>query len=1833
MNNVQIARFMESVRVGYTIHVSPSLDGETNRYIVKDIYDGGVSLIPENEPWDSEPFEVDLATSITSYRILVRDEREVPFSAELREIVAEVEETHEIEKISFELLREMISEDESGDCARRVGAIWSSTNTAHDKNKFDDIIRKCNRAIQDFGEKRVFFVLRGYNAYRYSLLDLKAPKWEQAKNDFRQAKFARGLYWLSSESSEGEKANLLLDVLLSEKKVDRAVLYTFIQNATNEQAGTYLHFVLREKRAETCDAVRYACLYVAKRAKGNSFRLPDDQDMFSLSNMEYILAAMPASEELNVTFQEVETTANEDAPAEDIESENSPKEPGIHNELYTGWLVWVDCKRKFGYVRLDGKCNFLESSDLFYHLSNIIDDQLCYQLENEIAQSDENEEKIIFPDNKYRIEFYVCKNTHNDGSICAGEIRTESSSSKEDDESIPVVLEYKRGYITSFTNYSYTNNREVKKGWIEVYDSVNRNKRYGFKLSDVADPYVREYLAAYWDSYAGQQDILVSFAAEDNNARQICRVDAKLPRDLEQDIERTLSQEEKSKWKVPQQQEDVAQQLLAETKKQYGSRTMEYRQLPRWEGELPRTTRSVANIMPPMVSATKVEETEQLDSEPTTRAQYYDYFRKLMHRQPYSNNGFKLLQTIKERQGAEAITDQYRDDCIRMMNDEDSQQVVTPVVGYLFDYYIKLNNCNAAIGLLDAVSNELDSEDIINRRVWFSRDKYLNRRVTALEKAKANGEVEYLDELYVLYKQKQNMSALINAKYHFQYKRANIRYSQGRYVEAIRDYEECLRMIDDLNSINGQQRNLFECKFYILIADCYLAIQITEKSKDYASRVLQAEYRNVPGIEEIKEQAKYIMQGNRLQHIDEAESIGEIPIAKTKDKQSDVSSNYEADEYPPYINYLLSTFVLANVFRGKELIRIAQNNSFLTNDGSRQVLLDYLQNCLDMRQENANFQNAELAMAKFIVSYSMNKSGTISADKKSQAFQTLGNSLRWYADEYIRTEKKESAIYLYTLASQYLHEREYTDCLYRATGSVFRDNCNTARGGLYNTLRDERMDYLQSFCTYVKGLEDDKQKYTVCLNRFISMFEVARFDSLLNNSERQQERMRYIKNVSSKIRTRVLADRITAFGSAFLKMCSLNLNEHDSVFTDTTDEEFMKRYEDSVKNWDVLRRGFERILLTPTGSAKLSCEDMRTFRELIAQIQHHGYYQIHSEGKTVDAQYIEDMLTIASKWYTYHNQKTFSDRITALNCIVDLCEGLKKRVIEAPTSVSFELVLPNTEAILTGVYKEMDELYQVEPMLKLEVVDDNAGVGGCQQIRFDLILSNAEVERQNVNVSSMKVEGCDPTVDIETTTTFQPITIGGGKKFSYELTAKVSESIYQQGFFKVKVTVTYSHQISHDAQVQSTKTKELDAVVNLKPVQFTEIENPYVAASLNDVTEIIRTGLFEKLQKTITRANHTGTVLWGQKRSGKTVIVKGVKRKCQEWNTNSVRYIYANVDMMASGASDPYKSVLKNILQELSRSIRGKGDYFGYPELSEVGEKLEIASKAMKNAESPRDQFLEELTSLGDWLEAITSSKAYRYHIIIAIDEFTNCLDMLDKGILGSKDLVFWKKLVESSVPLHLILVAHDNWRDLLGKNINALAVFDDIQVSYMTELEADELITRHMKVSIDGNEESRFRNDCHKRIMQLTSRSPYLIQEICSTLIEYMNDEKMVYIVREQLERFIANHITGESGNASIGHEFFDPQLNPDVNDSNDISHENRVLLQAFAKASNNPETDWISLRSVSLRSMSDEVVNKLLDVLDQNHREIIERKREADGDQLIRFNMPLLGAWLKYN
>ncbi len=139
MNNRQIEKFMESVRIGYTIYVSPPLAGEVNKCIVKDIYDGGVSLIPENEPWDSEPFEVDFV-SIDQYRILIRAEREAPFSVELNKIVTEIEEIHEIEKINLDLLRGMMSDEDSGDYSRRVEAIWCSTNTAHEKNKFDDIM-------------------------------------------------------------------------------------------------------------------------------------------------------------------------------------------------------------------------------------------------------------------------------------------------------------------------------------------------------------------------------------------------------------------------------------------------------------------------------------------------------------------------------------------------------------------------------------------------------------------------------------------------------------------------------------------------------------------------------------------------------------------------------------------------------------------------------------------------------------------------------------------------------------------------------------------------------------------------------------------------------------------------------------------------------------------------------------------------------------------------------------------------------------------------------------------------------------------------------------------------------------------------------------------------------------------------------------------------------------------------------------------------------------------------------------------------------------------------------------------------------------------------------------------------------------------------------------------------------------------------------------------------------------------------------------------------------------------------------------------------------------
>lgn len=1853
-------RFNQDVKIGNTIWIQPAIrfpgkNGieELDTVVVKEILDEGIYVLKTDSQWENQPIWVDME-HVSTYYVMDKTERKAPFMDEIQKICDMIDEDHPIQMLSLNILRK-IPGNENIEVKQRAESIWASSEIAKDAYAIDENIRKCTRAIIEYGEQYSLKVLRGYNRYRYGILTGDMRKIKEAEQDFSETNFRRGLYFCKKDKDPENVVHELKECLITEQTIDPDILFTYVKHADQNQRKQLIADLRTEGEIdrESVENIYQAALYTIYTDKKDEFRLPDESALFSIKNVNYIMGFIPKSDKPvlaeNTDSQKLpvhaieslnETRKNEPEKSSDPEKDGETKQDKNdypRTSPYTGSIRFL-MKNKSGFIALDKDCNFLGNDDLFFYVNYVKNDHLRSLLYTKLDQL-EDSGSINFNPGEIRVSFYLFENTFADDDICAGAIEWTNEPDTQENEACGTAVS---GDIVSFSSVSRRGDA-IEKGWIDA-----DNKRYGFALPSVDDLMLREFLKNYWGGYGGEEPISVSFFIRNNQAVHICRKEEELPNHTNQMVAEVLKPEETEKWLHPSIPASDPVQNHEEQKSVYVGNYREPSR--RWTKKLPTCTRKSISAASSVVLKPTEKKTESVSQispaeNPINKGKEAlkdrPSFRDILHKEPFTASQSELYQEIRQKQGDESRTEAYRDACLKLLRDEDAQQVVTPAAGLLVQYYINTNDYLSAIELLDVIGEELDSDDIIHRRVWFSREKYLNRRISALEKARASGETRYLDELYDLYRQKQLYgSATDSQKYHYQYQRAFIRYTQNRYMDAVRDFQECEDIIDNSSSMSEVVKEEMTCRLWLFIADCYLASGDRVKAEDFAKRIIKPAHRQVNGIQEMKAQAEGILNGNRPMIISDTQ--------KTKNKKQNPTGNTEynvdneEEDYPRYIRYLMNNFSLSDVFEGSTLRRIAENRTYVDNAYQRNSLTRYLREGLNNAATNANTLNADLSMAMFLVLNSSNAS-TLSANNKNEAYIMLGNSLRWKADEYIRIGRSAAPQYLYTLAALYANEKDYSIYLRRAIGSVFREYLSYARGGIYQDLAGERMEYISRFYDKVfdrtNPNRDTPDTHSLCIKIFTSIFETARPNYGPSDPIKKELRKELIQTLADKLRLLLYREDEGLFRKAFIETGGMNPAELTETIMDPAS--FVSLFENAIQRWDYSRRDFERMLLTSTGSSVISTleiENREQLRRFISRVQGHEVYKINAMGKTADARQTDEFISILNSWLTYFSQKSFSERISALNQIADRLEGLKQSISENPTAISYELILPNAETVLNHVYATMDDLYRIEPQLSLSVVDDNAAVSGKDNIRFEIVLSNDDEDRQSVTVTGLKIRGEDPDINIHDgyfSNQFNS-TIGGGKTSSYEVIADVTEAIFQEAYFSVDVTVEYSYQYAHGAQRQRTKEQILHGVVNLKKVRFSLIENPYNPKNIRKKTLVERMDIFNALRKNIQGSERSGVVLWGQKRTGKTVILEGLKSFCPSWNNETSRYIYVNTEMMETRSTDPYedpyKALLSKILSEIARSIEGRGvsGYHEYEELKEITGYLKKAKDEMNAATNPRQYFLDTLAELGEFVDKKTIGKSYNYHLVIAIDEFTACLEMFDKGSIESKDLIFWKKLVEfNNIPVHLILVAHDNWRELLGMSMNALSVFDPIQVSYMTIPEAEQLILKHMMVeSVDGKPESRFRNDCHERIIQLTARSPFLIQEVCKQLIDYMNDEQMVYIVREQLEKFLAEKVTGESGKG-LDADFFDPQLSPKR--AGDTGEQNRILLQAFARSSGNPETDWISMRSINIQ-MPGELVNKLLDELDQHHRDIVERKWEGDGDQLIRFRVPLLGAWLKY-
>ena len=844
MEKTMLNRFLGEINVGNTLMVSPSIFNET-KFKIRAVYNDYFALLKPDEAWDDEAILVDYS-SIQAYRLIDHRSHQAPFQVELDLIIKKIsncpsfsigERTHFIQYIK----------NQNPDVKKRVDAIYASSCKAKDAYSIDENIRKCNKAIVELGADPSFIALRGYNRYRDSLIKDSQESRQKAKEDFLLANYARGLFFVAKDDLKDEdKCSLLLFILKKENEIDENILFNYIRLASREDSISYL----RENFNKDFPCHTEALIYLVKQSTEAPLYFPNESDLFSAQNQKFLLSCLPATAPCHI-IEDLSSICFSPQPTLETPIEPSTPTPTTNSELtqytpktYTGSIVKLFAE-KFGFIRLDDECNFLEKGQLFFHISSICSDVLRRELFLKTAKLSP-QTSHTFPVSEYPVRFHLFENTQllSSSRMIAGEI-TPLNPMTEDDtkKKIEKEQEVLSDSIVHFVQYNWSG-KPSGQGRIG-------KAGYEFYFQDVIDPYLQQYLVSYWGGACGYENIPVSFYLIDGRAKQVCRSSSKFPKNVNVEIENTLSESDKAKWAIPQTPATIAKATQTEQPAE-GLEEIPYKQLKNyWMGDLPKSTFSAPT------QAVQAPE----NANPIPSQNKLPNFFHLIYKGPISSHSSLLLSQLRLQSPlVSSHTPSYAMQCLAFLSDSDISAVST-AVSLLLPHYLTTLQIDHILALLDVVKHDIDLP-ADERRLNFNHEQYLNMRLTVLEFAKNNGDTRYLDDLYNLYQIKRDNSLSPKHILEFQYKSANIRMLQKRYEDAIIDYTSCIKMLNQSSAISNSTRGKLLCTYNLCIANCYFLNGDIEKSNEKLKYII--DYPDPTSIEDIYSQAKILMQGTDI---------------------------------------------------------------------------------------------------------------------------------------------------------------------------------------------------------------------------------------------------------------------------------------------------------------------------------------------------------------------------------------------------------------------------------------------------------------------------------------------------------------------------------------------------------------------------------------------------------------------------------------------------------------------------------------------------------------------------------------------------------------------------------------------------------------------------------------------------------------------------------------------------------------------------------------------------------------------------------------------------------
>lgn len=587
----------------------------------------------------------------------------------------------------------------------------------------------------------------------------------------------------------------------------------------------------------------------------------------------------------------------------------------------------------------------------------------------------------------------------------------------------------------------------------------------------------------------------------------------------------------------------------------------------------------------------------------------------------------------------------------------------------------------------------------------------------------------------------------------------------------------------------------------------------------------------------------------------------------------------------------------------------------------------------------------------------------------------------------------------------------------------------------------------------------------------------------------------------------------------------------------------------------------------------LSVDKYRQAREALSELLPSLCFEL-------DRSRMSEFLKILENTASYVLERNFRERETRYLRLIDDISRVKQEVVRHPTHICIEKMEPELESLQKLINSDFEHNEIAPPDLELRNVLDNDFYvlnDGAISLRL-LILSKDEgappIEAIGLSVEDGNGEPCH-----------SPDPLYGGQAREIELTVKPTAEQIRDGAFSVSVKVDYRNR---KGNIQSSGAFPL--AVRLGKPAFDEIPNPYGRYSGGSPVEdkemfFGRASLIDRVIRHLSTGNMGQCfVLYGQKRSGKSSVLKQVEHQLGE------TVIYAQISAGTFSPGNLWCSFARLLLQELKF-------------------RLEDADVDIpKNWPSRSDVEASPLETIREVVRSLTKQG---FRIILAIDEFTYIFES------GQADIEAfmrgWKALLEAK-SFNALLIGQDTMPRFKQAFPNEFGVTHDERITYLERAEAEALASD--PILLEGC--SRYRGQAQSRLFDLTAGSPFFMQIFCDRLVRHMNERKAAFITEADIEQ-VARTLT--IGTDALPPERFDALVT--AAGENVASVPKNDLWQILGRvARESLHSGWCYRAPLSELPRSQEALKDLSD------REILV----IEGER-VRIRVGLFAAWLRAN